>query len=326
MSDKNINNEIKQKQLVLELKYAYNELHFAEFQVNKYKDMLNRTSAEFNIRYDFPSYLITLDSRVLSPELRAIKSSMHITELNKVIKINNQTWKYKHSHNNKIAHAVGGYGLVKSVIQLPGQNANVLFRNPECREIGLSTIKRRLRQNSPAIQYSLAPFPKLKHQVKAMSVIFNYLKKNGAINNFSLNNFAACTHNDFLQPLYSFKVSPDSKPTKFEDSRSIALYTEGFTVPIEDNNFCSDEFFHLRSVIWNHVNMETDSYKRSTAKPDPSLGVRPLEARPAGDNLPGSGPAGANSSGFSPAGAKYDGDTPPSVSPIGVSPAGARYG
>lgn len=244
-----------------ELEWFYKEQKFNLDRLSK----LNSVTLGFN-------KLITLNSPILSPELRLLASTMYLN-VDRVIRVNSATWKRTNSHSGQIAAALGGYGAVEKVYQLPargGHQANVIFANPEARKDGFRAMKDRYGKSAPAMNYSLQPFPKLRHQDKCMQKIFRDLKQEGTILSYSLNNFAVTRHNDFVFPLYTFRVS-GTKVTKYEDSACIGAYRDGFTVPIDDSKFVSSEFQQLKEMICEHVQSELHLSHKSRAPALPTL-------------------------------------------------------
>lgn len=219
------------------------------------KSNLDRIAKFNNITLGF-NKLTTLNSPVLTPELRALASTMYLS-VDNLIQVNPAEWKRTHSHTGHIAAALGGFRAVEKVYQLPsragkGHQANIVFTNPEARKAGFEAVKFRYRKRAPAMKFSLQQFPKLRKQDQCLQLIFRELKQEGRIISYSLNNYAATRHNEFVLPLYSFRVS-GAKVTKYEDSACIGDYRAGFTVPIDDYNFQSPEFEHLKSLISEHV-------------------------------------------------------------------------
>jgi len=272
-----INNSDNMNQIEAQLEFVLRENESLKSQngylecINKrHFEMLERTKSFFNLRYDLPREPITLNSHVLSPELWLLGSSMHIPKLNNVIKLNPQTWSSRFSHTSKIAAALGGFGLVSKIIQLPGHGANIIFKSPEARDIGRSKVKRRLRDKCPPVHYSLQSFPKLKKQVKSLSYIFSTLKQEGMITQYCLNNFGSMRSGEMVQPLYSFIINhTDAKPTRFNDSWSIEFYNSGNMVPENDTNFSSNEFKELCSIVRRHVLEVLEDAKRVCQGPSP---------------------------------------------------------
>ena len=133
-----------------ELEWFYKEQKFNLDRLSK----LNSVTLGFN-------KLITLNSPILSPELRLLASTMYLN-VDRVIRVNSATWKRTNSHSGQIAAALGGYGAVEKVYQLPargGHQANVIFVNPEARKDGFRAMKDRYGKSAPAMNYSLQPFP-----------------------------------------------------------------------------------------------------------------------------------------------------------------------
>lgn len=249
----------------------------------EHKSNLDRIAKFNNITLSF-NKLITLNSPVLTPELRALASTMYLN-VDNLIQVNPAEWKRTNSHTGHIAAALGGFGAVEKVYQLPsragkGHQANIVFTNPEARKAGFEAVKFRYRKRAPAMKFSLQQFPKLRKQDQCLQLIFRELKQEGKIISYSLNNFAATRHNEFVFPLYTFRVS-GNKVTKYEDSACIGDYRAGFTVPVDDVNFESPEFEHLKSLICEHVQecqneLDMACKKRAPALPTLADHVKPV--------------------------------------------------
>lgn len=232
---------------------------------------LDRLSKLNSVTLGF-NQLITLNSPKLSPELRLLASTMYLN-VDRVIRVNPAAWKRTNSHSGQIAAALGGFGAVDKVYQLPakgGHQANIIFANPEARKAGFEALKDRFGKLAPSMKYSLQQFPKLRHQDRCLQMIFRELKEEKMIHSYSLNNFAVTSHNDFIFPLYTFRIS-STKVTRYTDSRCIKAYREGFTVPVDDIHFESPEFYHLRDMIREHVDEYQIPLEQSYTSRRPAL-------------------------------------------------------
>ena len=139
---------------------------------------LDRLSKLNSVTLGF-NQLITLNSPKLSPELRLLASTMYLN-VDRVIRVNPAAWKRTNSHSGQIAAALGGFGAVDKVNQLPakgGHQANIIFANPEARKAGFEALKDRFGKLAPSMKYSLQQFPKLRHQDRCLQMIFRELKE-----------------------------------------------------------------------------------------------------------------------------------------------------
>ena len=205
---------------------------------------LTLTTKLFNVRFDLPSTEpTTLDSDTLTPFLYDVGSSAHIPSLKA----------FKNTSITSIGYAFGGPRFVKTVIKTKNNAANIYFYNPKCRKSGVAQAKHNLGSNAPPILYCLNNYPKLRHQVKCLSVILSKLKQEGEITSYSLNNFLGTTYDEKLGPLYSLQTASNSNYTSFNDAKCVELYKRGFLVPLNDTDFKSKQFFQLENVVRNHV-------------------------------------------------------------------------
>ena len=253
---------------------------FESFKAVQEEKNLHIENKIANIETKFSSGLgtkedpITLLSSNLTPELRKIGSSLHIWDACRVIVVDFPSWKYEFSHVPKLAEAMRDcFDIVENVKQLPptfknGYNRypmNIEFKNPMCRSIGAQLLKERCRDigSSIPIQYSLADFPILKHNVCAMSTILRGLKKDGIVSYYSLNNFMAVEHMEKLAPMFSFMVPGMEKPTEFRLCPTNELYMSGFCIPQDDFDHQSPEFQQLKNSILEYIMTMRDSLANS---------------------------------------------------------------
>ena len=235
--------------------------HIQQLQwfLNEYKTRIKMAELLHSIRYDLPrNEIINLHSPVLTPELKVIATSMYIPNITSIAHINRKTWAIQNSNSHNIACNLGGWGAVESVIQLPAKSkrldATVIFNSVGARKSALYNINKNIGPKASKPQYSLNNFPKLKFQVRCLNNIFKELLEENIITSYNLNNFAACKQNEFVFPLYSFRVEGETKNTKFLESRCIHMYKEnGFLVPLDDVDFKSNEYLKLKSTIQDHV-------------------------------------------------------------------------
>ena len=224
---------------------------------SEHKKEMARISQFDNVRIDFPSnQLVSLNSNVLTPELRYLAQTMYIPHVNRLVKVNSDTWRNSNSHTRDIANALGGFGAVEKVYQLPSRTtfgSNIIFTNPEARKAGFAAVKLQYKQNAPAMNYSLFKFPKLKLQVACLYKILSGLVQKKLIKSFSLNNFGASQYGEFVFPLYSFRLAYNNQATRYEDSQCIMMYKEGFEVKASKQPYNSNEFRQLENVIGDHV-------------------------------------------------------------------------
>ncbi len=234
-------------------------IHQQRWFLQEYKTRIKRAELLHNIRYDLPkNEIINLHSSVLTPELKVIATSMYIPNISSIAHVNRKTWAIQNSNSHNIACNLGGWGAVESVIQLPAKSkrldATVIFNSVGARKSALYNINKNIGPKASKPQYSLNNFPKLKFQVRCLNNIFKELLEENIITSYNLNNFAASNHNEFVFPLYSFRVEGETKNTKFLESRCIPMYKEnGFLVPLDDVNFNSNEYLKLKSTIQDHV-------------------------------------------------------------------------
>lgn len=239
----------------------------------EFKTQLKRLEKLNKITFDLSkNNLITLSSPILTPELKAIATSMFIPNVSKIAPVNLKTWSIPNSNSHSIACSVGGWGAVESVIQLPTKSkrpdSTIIFSSVAARKSAQYHIKANFGKKAPNIQYSLNNFPKLKFQVRCLNNIFKELIAEKLIKSYNLNNFAACNHNEFLFPLYSFKIEGNHISSKFNDSKCISLYKDGFSVPTNDFMFQSKEYQELKTTIQNHV---FDSIELTRSPSNPTL-------------------------------------------------------
>lgn len=252
-----------------------------EWFEKEHRFKLERLSQLNNVYLGFDK-LITLNSPILTPELRSLASTMHL-KVDNIIHVSPAAWKRTNSHTGYIADVLGGFGAVEKVYQLPsrgGHQANVIFANPEARKAGFEAVKSRFRNKAPSMKFSLQQFPKLRFQDRCLQKIFKELKEENKIFSYSLNNYGVTKHHEFVFPLYTFRVS-GNKVTRYEDSRCIGPYREGFIVPTDDVNFESPEFQQLKEMIWEHVqecqNEHSLSHKsRAPALPTLAHHIQPI--------------------------------------------------
>ena len=231
--------------------------------LDEYKNQMKRFEKVNKITFNLPkNQLITLNSPILTPELKVIATSMYIPNISKIAHVNMKTWSAPNSNSHSIALSLGGWGAVESVIQLPTKSkrpdSTIIFSSIAARKAAQYNVKNTFGQKAPNIQYSLNNFPKLKFQVRCLNNIFKELMAEKSIIKYNLNNFAACNYNEFLFPLYSFKLEGNSHNSKFNDSRCASLYQNGFSVPSDDFLFQSKEYQELKTIIQDHVYESTE--------------------------------------------------------------------
>jgi hypothetical protein len=265
------NNDVV-KELKRQIAMRDDEINTLQWYAREHKQKLNRLATLNKVTLSF-SKLITLKSPILSPELSLIASTMHLG-IDKIINVNPTTWKRANSHTGQIATAVGGFGAVEKVYQLPakgGHQANIIFANPEARKAGFAAVKDRYKHRAPAMKYSLQQFPKLRFQDRCLQKIFWELKVRKKIQSYSLNNYAVTAHHEFVFPLYTFKLVGTDKVTRYEDSRCIEVYRDGFSVPLDDYNFESPEFMQLKNLVCRHVQEYQDELEKPFMTKKPAM-------------------------------------------------------
>ena len=205
---------------------------------------------------------ITLYSENLTPELKKIGNSLHLWDVPKIIVVDFDRWSIPHSQVGQIGRVIP-LELIENIRQLPPvfKNGhlrypmNIEFKNSMCRIVGMQHYKEycQARGISMAAHHSLATFPTLRHNVRAISNILSGLKKDGIITFYSLNNFMAIEHGERVAPMWSFKVRGMESPSEFKNCPTNSMYHSEFCVPTSDVNFQSPEFHKLRNAMLEYI-------------------------------------------------------------------------
>lgn len=211
-----------------------------------------------------PTNPTTLKSDKLTPELIAIGSTLHLWDfgvLNNNIDI--ERWMNPFGYHAEIGNffLYSANVIIDKVQQLPRKNGfersifptNIVFPSPKLREIGVNSMKNYTETfgiNNLPLHYSLTKYPILKHQVKAISVILQEMKREGIIKRFSLNNFMAVnTNEEKVAPIFSFQTANMDKLSSYSICPSNEFFFSGNIIPSSDKKFTSDEFILLKGII-----------------------------------------------------------------------------
>ncbi len=139
--------------------------------LEEYKNQMKRFEAVNKITFNLPkNQLITLNSPILTPELKVIATSMYIPNISKIAHVNMKTWSIPNSNSHLIARSLGDWGAVESVIQLPTKSkcpdSTIIFSSIAARKAAQYNVKTTFGQTAHYIQSSLNTFPKFKFQVR----------------------------------------------------------------------------------------------------------------------------------------------------------------
>lgn len=236
-----------------------------------------------------PTNPTTLKSDKLTPELIAIGSTLHLWDfglLNNNIDI--ERWNNPFGYHAEIGNffLYSSNVIIDKVQQLPRKNGfdrtifptNIMFPSPKLREIGVNSMKNYTEafgiKNLP-LHYSLTKHPILRHQIKAISVILQEMKREGIIKRFSLNNFMAVnTNEEKVAPIFSFQTANMDKLSSYSICPSNEFFFLGNIIPTSDTKFTSEEFILLKGIIRSSLteeNIPEKVYDIYNIPDDPSI-------------------------------------------------------
>ena len=224
---------------------------------------------------------IHIHSANKTPELQDLFATAHIVDVAGLININPSTWATPYSHYECLAMVLGGTGMagvdyIEEIIQLPpvierGQTryaVNLKYSSCLKRQLAVNKLKEICHEKniSVPVHFSLWKYPILKKNVTALSCILKDMQTKGEIEWYSLNNFMAVNHMEYIAPMFTVKIPGVEQPTEYRSCPTNSLYHSGFYISLDgknsDNN---DEFKYLRNIIHEFIDEIRNNSKSMTA-------------------------------------------------------------
>lgn len=232
---------------------------------------------------------VTMRSSDVTVELYDLAATLHIHDVNPIIKVDKKTWGSDQSHFKDLDTIFGvlpGQNYIEDLVELPAMEVdgkiqypvNVKYTNPLIRALGVKNFhslceKKKL---SYPMQYSTINYPELKHNMSAMSSILKDLQSEGKIEWYCMNNFMAVNHMEFIAPMYTIRVNNMDKPSEYRDCYTNRLYHSGFSIPIDDKDNNYNSYSTMRDAITQQVNDLTTKHKPSYANVVQQGATKPL--------------------------------------------------
>ncbi len=231
---------------------------------DNFQDMLKRLNLDAGSG-DNP---IHMHSANKTPELQELFATAHIVNVAGVIKINPSTWSTQYSHYEGLAKVLGGTGIagidyIEEIIQLPtvtegGQTryaVNIKYSNSLKRQLAVSKFKEicKSKNISVPVHFSLWKYPLLKRNVTALSNILKDMQSKGKIEWYSMNNFMAVNHMEYIAPMFTVKIPGVEEPTEYRSCPTNSLFHSGFYISLDVKDSESNEFEYLRKTIYDFI-------------------------------------------------------------------------
>ena len=224
---------------------------------------------------------IHIHSANKTPELQDLFATAHIVDVAGLININPSTWATPYSHYECLAMVLGGTGMagvdyIEEIIQLPpvierGQTryaVNLKYSSCLKRQLAVNKLKEICHEKniSVPVHFSLWKYPILKKNVTALSCILKDMQTKGEIEWYSLNNFMAVNHMEYIAPMFTVKIPGVEQPTEYRSCPTNSLYHSGFYISLDGKNSeTNDEFQYLKNTIQEFVEEIRNNNKSMTA-------------------------------------------------------------
>lgn len=232
---------------------------------------------------------VTMRSSDVTLELYNLAATLHIHDVNPLIKVDQETWGTEQSHFKALDPIFGvlpGQNYIEDLVELPAMEVdgkiqypvNVKYTNPLNRALGVKNFRALCEKKklSYPMQYSTINHPELKYNMSAMSSILKDLQSEGKIEWYCMNNFMAVNHMEFIAPMYTIRVNNMDKPSEYKDCYTNSLYHSGFSIPNDDKDNNYNSYITMRDAIAQQVKDLTAKHKPSYANVVQQSASKPL--------------------------------------------------